>query len=98
MAAAGPWAALAAVIAVNEKQGRDKGRRSKKPARHLQQALTGEGMKNDMDALGDKVGGPGGKSIKAMGTLGSPIDATKSAFKHTIKKPFEKPLEPWEWF
>lgn len=84
------WAALAAAIAVNEKQGRDKGRRSKKPARHLQQALTGEGMANDMEALGDRVGGPGGKSIEFMGKMGSPIDATKWAAK--------KGWKPWEWF
>ena len=98
MGAAAPWAALAAVIIANESSARDNGRRSKNAGHHLQQALTGEGMAIDMEAMGDKVGGIGGKSIKQMGVMGSPVDATKSAYKHMIQKPFKKPFEPWEWF
>ena len=91
LASAGPWAALAAVVAANEYGAKDAGRRSDSKGHHLQQALTGEGMSKDMDYYGDKVGGPGGKALSLLGKTGSPKDLLKLMGK-------SKTWKPWEWF
>ena len=89
MASAGPWVALAAAIAANEWQSDQAGRRGDSNGEHLRMALTGEGLSNDMEYYGDKVGGPIGKMIEIGGDMGSLRDAPKR---------FEKMLKPWEWF
>jgi len=97
MAGAGPWAALAAIIAANEWQASEAGRRSENWESHLGQALSGQGMAKDMKYYGDKVGGFGGKTIEQMGIMGSPLDATKQLGEFT-EKSFKNLFTPWKLF
>lgn len=67
-----PWAALAAAIIGNESEQKKAGRRPDDNYKHLQDALTGKVLADDMDYYGDKVGGIGGEIIKVGGQFGSP--------------------------
>lgn len=73
MAAAGPWALLAAAILANESEAKKGGRRSEDESTHYKDMLTGEVLNQDAEYYGDKVGGIGGKMIKWGAKLGSPL-------------------------
>lgn len=71
-AAAGPWAALAAVIGWNEENSRKQGRRADSSEERVQDMFTGKALQRDLDYYGDKVGGVGGDAISFMGQMGHP--------------------------
>ena len=89
LAAAGPWAALAAAIGLNESQAIDKGRRDEDPTSRLVDQFSGAALEQDAEILGDKIGGPLGKFTEFSGEMGNP---------EGIFKNFKKSLKPWEWF
>lgn len=80
MSAAGPWAALAAVIIGNETAGRDAGRRDEDDSSYAVDLLSGAVLEQDMDYYGDKVGGVGGEILQGLGQLGNP-EGTLNFFK-----------------
>jgi hypothetical protein len=91
--AAAPWAALAAVIAGNEVWANKEGRRPGDFGDQVVDGFTGKSLERDMDALGDKIGGPIGKMVETGGKLGNlenSYDAISDASKWLLK--------PWEWF
>lgn len=88
LAALGPWAALAAVIAANETWANKEGRRPDDFKEHMGDLLTGKVLQRDMDALGDKIGGPGGDAVKYAGKLGNP-SGLWDASKDGVTKPVE---------
>jgi len=100
MAAAGPWAALAAAIAANETWANSEGRRPDDFGEHMGDLFTGKVLERDAEALGDSVGGPMGEVIETAGQLAHPkgqydvavdvVDKGKDAAKWLLK--------PWEWF
>jgi hypothetical protein len=89
MASAGPWAALAAAIAVNETEQRKDGNRPDSVGNQWEQAFTGEALERDAERYGDKIGGPLGKVTSKMGELGNPKGLGKN---------LEKLSKPWEIF
>lgn len=72
LSSASPWLALAAAIIGNESEQKKAGRRSDTNYKHLQDALTGKVLADDMDYYGDKVGGIGGEIVRVGGQFGSP--------------------------
>ncbi len=86
MAAAGPWAALAAAVIANEYSAEKAGRRDSDS--HLQDAFTGKVLEQDLSYYGDKVGGIGGKAIDIVGQAGHP-EGQLGLIK--------KSLMPWKW-
>ena len=83
MAAAGPWAALAAVIAANETYQNKEGNRPNDFGEQVLDGFTGKSMQRDMEKyLGDDVGG----FIGSHGSIPGMADNIK------------KSLQPWEWF
>lgn len=84
MAAAGPWAALAAVIAANETYQNKSGNRPKDAKDQLKEGLTGESLERDVTRyLGD------GEAGQFIGRMGHPKGVVKN---------MGKVLKPWEWF
>lgn len=75
MAAAGPWAALAAAVAWNEENSRKQGRRADSSGERMQDMFSGKALQRDTDFYGDKVGGVGGDMIKFGGQMGHPEGA-----------------------
>lgn len=72
LAAAGPWAALAAVIIGNESASKDAGRRDDDDSSYAVDLMSGAVLEQDMDYYGDKVGGVGGEILQGIGKLGNP--------------------------
>lgn len=89
LASAGPWAALAAAIYLNESQAKDKGRRDEDSSSRLLDQFSGAVLEQDAEILGDKIGGPLGKATEFMGEMGNP---------EGIFKNIGKSLKPWEIF
>lgn len=89
LAAAGPWAALAAAVIGNEMAAKDAGRRSDDDGEYAKDLLTGKVLEQDLEYYGDKIGGPVGKSVEVIGEMGNPSGAWRN-----IKKLFK----PWELF
>jgi hypothetical protein len=91
LAAAGPWAALAAAIIANEANAKHEGNRGRAEGtgEHIQDMFTGKVLEQDATALGDKIGGPLGEATQFMGEMGNP---------EGIAKNIGKSLMPWEWF
>lgn len=93
LASAGPWAALAAVIAGNEINARKEGRRDDDKATHLMDAFSGKVLEQDTEYYGDKVGGAGGRVIRGAGKIGHPEGQFNFA-----KKGIKNTFTPWKLF
>lgn len=93
LASAGPWAALAAVIAGNEMNARKEGRRDDDKATHAMDAFSGKVLEQDAEYYGDKVGGPGGRVIRGAGKIGHPEGQFNFA-----KKGIKNTFTPWKLF
>lgn len=93
LASAGPWAALAAVIAGNEINARKEGRRDEDKATHAMDALSGKVLEQDTEYYGDKIGGAGGRIVRGAGKIGHP-EGQFNFTKKTIKNTFT----PWKIF
>lgn len=92
LAAAGPWAALAAAVLVNENYHNKDGRRPDSKAAWLRESLTGESAAKDTQYWGDKIGGPVGDNIKSGGKMMERIVRPDKTLTNS------KILKPWEWF
>ena len=84
IASAGPWAALAAAIYLNESQARDTGRRNEDDLLYARDLLTSNVVTQDVEAATDKMFGSGdtSKTINSMADfatldLGSGFDNLK---------------------
>jgi hypothetical protein len=89
-AAAAPWAALVAAAAINERDARKHGRRSESDSTYAGDLLSGAVAGQDMQAHGDKIGGPVGKATNFAGKL-----TEKGLAPWKLKG---KDFKPWEWF
>lgn len=92
LAAAGPWAALAAAVLVNENYHNKDGRRPDSKAAWLRESLTGESSAKDTQYWGDKIGGPVGDNIKSGGKIMERVVRPDKTLTNS------KILKPWEWF
>lgn len=93
LASAGPWAALAAVIMANESEANKAGRRDEDRTSRGVDMLSGAVLEQDADYYGDKVGGPLGRSMAALGSQGNPEGQFNFA-----KKTAKNVLTPWKIF
>ena len=90
LAAAGPWAALAAAIIGNESMAKKNDKRGRASGgEYVGDLLTGKVLEQDASYAGDKIGGPIGKMVEIGGEMGNPEGMLKNA---------KKALMPWEWF
>jgi hypothetical protein len=83
MAAAAPWAGLAAAIVGNELHGRKSGRRSKDKGEHLKEIGSGAVGLQDGEWLAGMLPGKLGEPGKKVSKMGA----------KALKK-----VAPWEWF
>lgn len=72
LAAAGPWALLAAAIVGNEVWANKNGRRPDDFGDHIGEILSGKVKERDLDALGDNIGGPIGDHVQDLARVSHP--------------------------
>lgn len=71
-AAASPWVAIGAAIVGNELLASKSGRRADGLGEKAADLATGKVLARDAEALGDKIGGKGGKVVETLGNMGNP--------------------------
>lgn len=81
------------------------GRRSEDDVEYRKNLMTGDVARQDMNALGDKIGGAGGEGISAIGDSVSPEEVAdnfkspnRNVFKPTINALRTDKLNPMNWF
>lgn len=81
------------------------GRRSDDDVEYRKNLMTGDVARQDLNILGDKIGGAGGEGISAIGDSVSPEEVAenvkspnRNVFKPTIKALRTSKLDPTTWF
>ena len=100
LGAAGPWAALAAAILLNENYQSNIGNREGESF-PFEYALTGRAFYKDKDVWRDKANDiiPGaGEGINIAGSLSSPFDLFRGDTWSGIFDSGLKSLRPWKFF
>lgn len=94
-ASTGPWGMILAAAMMNENAAHASGRRDEDAGSYRTDLASGAVLEQDMDALGDKIGGAGGEIISTIGQTSNPEGALNVVkdFGENIK---QNPLDPFK--